>query len=171
MGREATKAVGNVWYEARKKASEYDDRLLSRESASEQLGMSVSALADAELGLSKCMPPDKAVMMADRYNAPHLLNWYCSNECPIGKGKNLATKVEPIDRVTVKLLKSLSVGKLDEIKEKLMEIAEDGQISDDQVDDLEEVQAYLDKVSERISELKLLTIIARNRKKADDGKH
>ena len=27
MGREATKAVGNVWYEARKKAAEYDSRL------------------------------------------------------------------------------------------------------------------------------------------------
>ena len=77
MGREATKAAGNVWYEARKKAAEYDGRLASREGAAEQLGMSASALADAELGLSKFMPVDKAVLMADRYNAPHLLNWYC----------------------------------------------------------------------------------------------
>lgn len=27
MGREATKAAGNPWYEARKRAAEYDDRL------------------------------------------------------------------------------------------------------------------------------------------------
>lgn len=59
-----------------KRAAEYDDRLSSREGAAESLGMSVSALADAELGLTKCMPVDKAVLMADRYNAssaPELL--------------------------------------------------------------------------------------------------
>lgn len=51
MGRDATKATGNPWYEARKQASKYDDRLSSREGAAEQLGMSVSALAEAELGI------------------------------------------------------------------------------------------------------------------------
>ena len=54
MGRDATKAAGNPWYQARKKAAEYDDRLCSRESAAEQLGMSVSSLADAELGIDNC---------------------------------------------------------------------------------------------------------------------
>lgn len=58
MGRDATKAAGNPWYQARKKAAEYDDRLCSRESAAEQLGMSVSSLADAELGNTKFMPVD-----------------------------------------------------------------------------------------------------------------
>ena len=61
MGRDATKAAGNPWYQARKKAAEYDDRLCSREGAAEQLGMSVSSLADAELGNTKFMPVDKAV--------------------------------------------------------------------------------------------------------------
>lgn len=59
MGREATKASGNPWYEARKKAALYDDRLKSREGAAEQLGMSVSSVAEAELGMTKCMPADK----------------------------------------------------------------------------------------------------------------
>ena len=49
MGREATKAIGNPWYEARMEAAKWDDRLLSREGAAELLGMSVSAVADAEL--------------------------------------------------------------------------------------------------------------------------
>ena len=64
MGRDATKAAGNPWYEARKTASEYDGRLCSREGAAELLGMSVSSVADAELGTTKCMPVDKAVLMA-----------------------------------------------------------------------------------------------------------
>ena len=35
MGAAATKAVGNVYYEARKKAAMYNDRLSSREGAAE----------------------------------------------------------------------------------------------------------------------------------------
>ena len=34
MGAAATKAVGNVYYEARKKAAMYNDRLSSREGGS-----------------------------------------------------------------------------------------------------------------------------------------
>lgn len=130
MGREATKAAGNPWFEARKMASMYDDRLCSREGAAERLGMSVSAVADAELGLSKCMPVDKAVLMADLYNAPNLLNHYCLNECPIGGRLSLSAEVLSIDRVTVKLLKLLRVEKLSEIKDALLDIAEDGKIND-----------------------------------------
>lgn len=36
MGAAATKAVGNVYYEARKKAAMYNDRLSSRDGAAER---------------------------------------------------------------------------------------------------------------------------------------
>lgn len=72
MGREATKAIGNPWYEARMEAAKWDDRLLSREGAAELLGMSVSAVADAELNLTKCMPPDKAVQIVVHSGSRHL---------------------------------------------------------------------------------------------------
>lgn len=93
MGRDATKAAGNPWYQARKKAAEYDDRLCSRESAAEQLGMSVSSLADAELGNTKFMPVDKAVLMADRYLNEMGTVWFlyhdlwkcCTHEIKDGK--------------------------------------------------------------------------------------
>ena len=142
MGRDATKAAGNPWYQARKKAAEYDDRLCSRESAAEQLGMSVSSLADAELGNTKFMPVDKAVLMADRYNAPWLLNHYCLNECPIGCRHSLSDEVVGIDRVTVKLLKSLKTEKLGDVKDTLLDIAADGKITEDEKPALQEVLAY-----------------------------
>lgn len=132
MGRDATKAAGNPWYEARKRAAEYDDRLSSREGAAERLGMSVSSVADAELGLTKCMPVDKAVLMADLYRAPHLLNYYCLSECPIGCRHCISDEVVDIDRVTVKLLKNLKVDQLNSVKERLVDIAADGIISDDE---------------------------------------
>lgn len=162
MGREATKAAGNVWYEARKKAAEYDGRLASRESAAEQLGMSVSALADAELGLSKLMPVDKAVLMADRYNAPHLLNWYCLHECPIGCRQSISDKVVGIERVTLKLLKNLRVEELTDIKDSLVDIAADGIISEDEKPELKEILDYLSDLAKTISELRSIGIKALN---------
>ena len=37
MGRGATKAAGNVWYEARMEAAKWNDKLLSRAGAAEAL--------------------------------------------------------------------------------------------------------------------------------------
>lgn len=144
MGRDATKALGNPWYEARKNAAKYDERLLSREGAAEMLGMSVSSVADAELGLTKCMPVDKAVLMADLYKAPHLLNHYCLNECPIGCRHCISEEVSDIDRVTVKLLRNLKVDDLEDMKEKLLDIAEDGVISESEKPDLK-AMAYRER--------------------------
>ncbi len=70
--------------------------------------------------------------MADLYNAPQLLNYYCLNECPIGCRQSLSDKVLSIDRVTVKLLKSLKVDELNEVKDMLVDIAADGIISDEE---------------------------------------
>lgn len=61
MGAAATKAVGNVYYEARKKAAMYNDRLSSREGAAEALGISPSTLADYELGLTKFVPVENVI--------------------------------------------------------------------------------------------------------------
>lgn len=162
MGRDATKATGNPWYEARKKASMYDGRLCSREGAAELLGMSVSSVSDAELGLQKCMPPEKAVLMADLYNAPQLLNYYCLHECPIGRCQPISDEVVNIDRVTVKLLKSMRVDKLAQIKEKLLDIAEDGVISEEEKPDLKEILDYLEGLSRTVSELRIIGKIALN---------
>lgn len=157
MGRDAKKAAGNPWYEARINAAKYDDRLSSREGAAERLGMSASSVADAELGLTKFMPVDKAVLMADAYNAPHLLNHYCLNECPIGCRRPLSDEDPDIDRVTVRLLKNLKVSQLNDIKEKLLDIAEDGVITDDEKPELREVMAYLNELARVLSELQTVS--------------
>ncbi len=156
MGRDATKAAGNPWYEARKKAAEYDDRLLSREGAAERLGMSVSSVADAELGLTKCMPVDKAVLMADMYRAPYLLNYYCLNECPIGCRLPISDEIVDIDRITVKVMKNLRIDEIRNIKDKLLEIAYDGVISDDEKPEFAMIVEYLEELSRSVSEIKTL---------------
>lgn len=83
MGRGSTKGNENVYFVARKRAAMYNERLYSREGAAELLGISVSTLADYELGNTKVVPVDKVVLMADLYNAPELKTGYCKHECPI----------------------------------------------------------------------------------------
>lgn len=156
MGRGALKAQGNVWYHARIEASKWNEKLSSRAGAAEAVGMSEDAIKNTELGLEKVMPVDKAVLLADAYNSPELLNYYCLHECPIGRMHPISDKVLGIERVTVKLLKSLNVEKLEELKERMIEIAEDGEISKDEIDDLDGVISYLDELSVTVSELRIL---------------
>ena len=160
MGRRPTKSAENPWCKARLEAAKYDDRLLSREGAAERLGMSVSAVSDAELGLSKCMPVDKAVLMADLYRAPYLLNHYCLNECPIGGRLPISDEVLGIEKITLKLIKSLRVDDLKEVKEKLVDIAADGIISEDEKPELQNVLDYLEDLAKTISELKTVGLMA-----------
>jgi len=103
MGAAATKAVGNVYYEARKKAAMYNDRLSSREGAAEALGISPSTLADYELGLTKFVPVENVIRMADVYNAPQLKPHYCKNVCPIGCEMPVATEETSIELATLRM--------------------------------------------------------------------
>ena len=68
----------------------------------------------------------------------------------------MSDEVLGIDRVTVKLLKSLKVDKLGEIKDTLLDIAEDGKITDDENPALKEVLDYLDGLAKTVSELKII---------------
>ena len=99
MGKHVTKAAGNVFAEARYQAATFNDRLFSREGASEELGIDRSRLARIELG-SKNPFPDEVLMMADIYNAPELKSYYCKNMCPLGKDFP-DVKLEALDRISI----------------------------------------------------------------------
>ena len=82
----------NVYFECRKRAAIHNERLNSRAGAAEILGISESTLAHYELGITKNIPVDVVVMMAEVYNAPELKCIYCKSECPIGKELPIATE-------------------------------------------------------------------------------
>lgn len=72
----------NIYFRCRKNAAQHNDKLNSREGAAELLGISVSTLANYELGITKVVPVDAVVMMADLYQAPELKAHYCKHTCP-----------------------------------------------------------------------------------------
>lgn len=157
MGRDPTKAIENPCFRCRKEAAKYNDKLNSREGAAELLGVSVSSLADYELGITKVIPVDKVVLMAELYNAPELKAWYCSSECPIGRSYPMpSSELTTVERTTLNLLRQLRQDDVEKVREKLIDITADGVISDDERVDLAEILAYLDKLIKAAGELRLI---------------
>lgn len=146
----------NVYFRARKAAAIYNDKLYSREGAAELLGISVSTLADYELGNTKIVPVDKVVLMSDFYNCPELKTGYCKHECPIGKTMPLATAITGIEGIALRLIREFDIDKVKQIEKSLIDIAADGVISDDEKPELETILKRLDELSIAISEMKLI---------------
>lgn len=157
MGRDAMKAGENPCFRCRKEAAKYNDKLNSREGAAELLGVSVSSLADYELGNTKVIPVDKVVLMADLYNAPELMAWYCSSECPIGRAFPMpSSEISTVERTAMQLLRKLRQSDVQDVREKLIDITADGVISDDERVDLAEILDYLDGLIKAAGELRLI---------------
>ncbi len=157
MGRDAIKAGENPCFQCRKEAAKYNDKLNSREGAAEMLGVSVSSLADYELGITKVIPVDKVVLMAELYNAPELKAWYCTTECPIGRSFPMpSANISTVERTTMRLLKQLRQDEVQDIKDTLIEITADGVISEDEKVDLAEILENLDELIKAAGELRLI---------------
>lgn len=155
MGTGCMKDNENVYFRARKEAAKYNEKLYSREGAAELLGVSVSTLADYELGITKVVPVDKVVLMAELYNCPELKTGYCKYECPIGKMMPLATKINGIEGIALRLIREFDSEKIQDIKKNVIDIAADGVISADEKPRLEDMLKKLDELSMVISEIKL----------------
>lgn len=143
MGRRPTKAAHNPFCQARLNAAEYNENFFSKEYAAEKLHLSASQLQDYELGITKCIPPDNILRMADIYNAPELRNLYCREMCPLGYDVP-KVEVDDLDRITVKALATFR--KISETKEILLDITEDGVISKEESPELEKILRNLDEV-------------------------
>ena len=163
MGRDATETTGNVWRDARIRAAKWNDELNSQEGVADLVGCGRDAIRRVENGLNKVMPVDMAILLADLYHAPELKNYYCLNECPIGRTRALSDDAIEVDRATVKLTKILRKETVQAIKHTLQDIAVDGEISDDEMDSFCEVVEGLKEVSKIISELEII----RDRRMAD----
>ena len=102
----ATKAADNVLYNARIKAQAGNDRLGSRENAAEIMGIDRTRLARMELGMLTPYP-EEILLMAETYNAPELMNHFCTCECPIGKRMIPRAELIQLDRLTIKILNAV----------------------------------------------------------------
>lgn len=129
MARQATKACGNRYFEARMRAAKYNEKLLTRAGAVECLpGVTEDSLKKYELDITR--PPNIVVaLMADAYNEPELRAWYCANECPLGKNCREIPEM-PAERALIRLQNS--VYEMEQLTRQLSLLMEDGTIETEQ---------------------------------------
>ena len=91
--------------------------------------------------------------MADSYKSPALRNYYCANECPIGRQHKLPTESKELAQIAVETLNA--VNRISKNRDRLLEIVEDGQVCSDEYADFLEIKATLDKIAMSVSSLQL----------------
>lgn len=126
---------------------------LTQEQASERLNISVRSLANYESGYT--IPNDIVVRMSEVYNAPELKNFYCKSECPIGWNRPVPVQMSGIAVSTIRMLRVLDAQRAEYIKNLLLEIAEDGIISEEEKPDLKRVEEYLNELISVAEEIRL----------------
>lgn len=98
--------------------------------------------------------PDEVVIMAEKYKAPQLCNYYyCANECAIGRQYVPEIKMKDLTQIVLEMLSSLNSAK--KRQERLIDITADGIIENDEVEDFIDIQDDLEKMSLTVEALRL----------------
>ena len=149
MPRQATKAIGNRYFEARMRAAKYNEKLLTRAGAVEYLpGVTEDSLKKYELDITR--PPNIVVaLMADAYNEPELRAWYCSQECPLGKDCREIPEMPP-ERVLIRL-QNAKTG-VNDVAAGLSAILDDGKVDEREAEQLPQLRDELLEVRRRMDE-------------------
>lgn len=135
------------------------DKHLSREDVANLTNdvMSTKRLEHIEKGETEPTPSD-IVLLSDAYNVPELCFNYCSHHCAIGKATVPRYDLElssPKDLpiITLELLDTLN--SLTAQKDRMISIASDGKITEDEKNDFKTFNDGLEKMEIAIKSLKL----------------
>jgi len=147
MARVSTKENKNIYQLTR------EGLKLSREAASELLE-SIPPERIEKIENERSLPhPDEVLVMSDKYKQPSLCNYYCANQCPIGKEYVPEIKVKDLSQIVLEMLASLNA--LGKQKDRLIEITADGKISGDELEDFIFIQEELERISITVETLQL----------------
>lgn len=147
MGRASVKENKNRYQLAREELG------LSREKASDLLG-TIPAERIEKIENEKSLPhPDEVLVMSQKYKKPSLCNYFCSNDCPIGREYVPEVQIKELSAIVIEMLASLN--SVNKTKDRLIEIAADGVISEDEIDDFIQIQNELERISITVETLQL----------------
>ncbi len=125
---------------------------LSREAASELLNISPERIERIENGKFD-IHPEEVSIMAEKYKDPSLCNYYCSNECPIGKEYVPEIRIKNLSEIILQMVASLN--SLKKSQDRLIEITADGIIDEDELKDFIHIQEELERISITVETLQL----------------
>lgn len=147
MGKQSTRKNKNIYQLCREECG------LTREKASEKMvGVSVSRIEKIEYEQQEPTPYD-IIQMADCYKRPDLCNYYCSHKCTIGD--RYVPEIEATELSSIILDTIASLNEINPLTSRLIQIARDGKVTDDEIKDFAFINKKLDEVSLAIDSLNL----------------
>ena len=147
MGRASTKENKSIYQQKREELG------LTREKAGDLLvALSPERIENIENGKTQVHPED-VLIMAEGYGAPTLNNYYCSHECPIGQKYVPELEVKDLSKIVLEMLASMN--SLHRDQERLIDIAADDEIGDDELEDFIRIQENLERMSMTVDTLQL----------------
>lgn len=145
MARASVKKNKNIYHTTR------EDLGLSREGASELLGCMTPERIEKIENERSSPRPDEVLLMAEKYKVPTLCNYYCSNQCPIGKHYVPRIKPKALSQIVLEMLASLN--SMNKQKERFIEITADGEIEGEELKDFVTIQKELERISVTVENL------------------
>lgn len=147
MGKKSTKENKTRYHLVREELE------WSREYASEMLG-TIAPERLERIENEKVSPyPEEILVMAETYKRPSLCNYYCSQHCPIGQQYVPEIEIKELSSIVLEMLASLN--SVNKRKDRLVEIAADGKIDQDEIDDFIYIQEELERISITVETLQL----------------
>ena len=147
MGKQSTRENKTIYQQYR------EEQGLTREKASQEMtGVSASRIEKIEYELHEPTPYE-IIHMADCYKDPDLCNYYCSHKCMIGD--RYVPEIEVSELSTIILETIASLNEINPLTSRLIQIARDGKITDDEIKDFAYISQKLDEVSLAIDSLNL----------------
>ena len=147
MGKKSTKENKTRYHLVREELG------LSREQASELLE-TIPPERIERIENEKVSPyPEEILVMAEKYKRPSLCNYYCSQHCPIGQQYVPEVEVKELSSIVLEMLAALNA--INKEKDRLVEIAADGKIDNDEIDDFIFIQEELERISITVETLQL----------------
>lgn len=147
MGKQSTRENKTIYQLYREECS------LTREKASEKMvGVSASRIEKIEYELQEPTPYD-IIQMADCYKRPELCNYFCSHKCMIGNRYVPEIELSVLSNIILDTIASLN--EINPLTNRLIQIARDGKINDDEIKDFAFISQKLDEVSLAIDTLNL----------------
>lgn len=147
MGKQSTREHKNIYQLCREECG------LTREKASEgMVGVSASRIEKIEYELQDPTPYD-IIQMADCYKRPDLCNYFCSNKCMIGNRYVPEIEISELSNIILETIASLN--EINPLTSRLIQIARDGRITDDEIKDFAFISKKLDEIALAIDSLNL----------------
>ncbi len=147
MPRVSVKENKNIYFRKREELG------LTRAQASELLEtIPPEKLEKIENERCEVQPYD-VLLMADKYKDPKLCNYYCSNECPIGKRYVPEVDISDLSNIVLRMLSSLN--SVQKSRDRLIDITADGMIDGDEIEDFIQIRDDLEKISMTVESLQL----------------